>query len=225
MPTPGPRVVVAVVGLCRTGSRRPRCRAGRCGRRCRSWLDRQARSSWACLSCFSLLAGRDQLLHRRRGVGGEVGVADQRDVVHREGHAVDLAVEGDRLEGERLEVEACRSGIWTGSMVPFWTRLPIQSWAPITTSGRVPCLRGGDEVGLQLGAGQDLDGHVTPFSSPNASASAVVASPPGPSPTQISSSPPLASGASPPLDSCRHCRSRLRRHRGPDRRPAGPPRP
>ena len=57
-------------------------------------------------------------------------------------------------------MELVASGIWIGSMVPFWTRLPIQSWAPMTTSGALPGLRGGHEVGLQLGAGEDLDGHV-----------------------------------------------------------------
>ena len=30
------------------------------------------------------------------------------------------------------------SVIWIGSMVPFWTRLPIQSCAPITRSGALP---------------------------------------------------------------------------------------
>ena len=47
---------------------------------------------------LEVLAGLDQVLDGGRGGRGQLGVADQRQVLHGVRHAVDLPVEGDRLE-------------------------------------------------------------------------------------------------------------------------------
>ena len=49
------------------------------------------------------LAGRDEVLDRRRSVRHEIGVAEQGDVLDRVRDAVQLAVEGHALHCERVE--------------------------------------------------------------------------------------------------------------------------
>ena len=71
--------------------------------------------------------------------GTTCGVAVERERLDAVGHAVELAVvrRGARPPCRSSRVswsaESC-----SGSMAPFWTRLPIQSCAPTTTSGPLP---------------------------------------------------------------------------------------
>jgi hypothetical protein len=83
------------------------------------------------------LALGDHLVVGGRGGVGQRGVAQDRDVLDRVGKAVGLAVVGDGLDGDLLEVAAL-SPSSTGATRPSLTKAPIQSCAPIVMSGPLP---------------------------------------------------------------------------------------
>ena len=185
------------------------------------WPTWRQRISLAFFVGLELLAGGDQVLDGLRRLGGQLGVADQREVLHRVRHAVELAVEGDGLDRGLVEARpSARRSSCTGSMAPFCTRLPIQSCAPTTTSGPLPCWEAVTKL-VCRSLETAWTSTVTPFSWPNFSANglrAAVALVVGPD-HQLAAGRPWGCRRRP----ARRCRRHSRRRRAPGRGAATTP--